>query len=174
MDFFASCEFYLDQADRVLERLTAEQYSSPHAHCYGGTVGGHVRHCLEHFESFATGLPVGAIDYDARERDELLEADPAAARREISSVREFFAGACRAYPYETRVRVKVDCGGPACGADDPSLWQDSTVGREAQFLVSHTVHHFAIIGIMCRSLGVNVEPDFGVAPSTLKHRERSA
>ncbi|NIP97468.1 MAG: hypothetical protein GWO24_30170, partial [Akkermansiaceae bacterium] len=44
------------------------------------------------------------------------------------------------------------------------------LGRELQFLVSHTVHHFAMIGGICRALGVALEDDFGVAPSTIRHR----
>jgi hypothetical protein len=60
--------------------------------------------------------------------------------------------------------VKMDCGG------DEIEWQPSTTGRELQFLVSHTVHHFAMIGGICRALEVEMEENFGVAPSTLRHR----
>ena len=58
----------------------------------------------------------------------------------------------------------MDCGG------DEIEWQPSTTGRELQFLVSHTVHHFAMIGGICRALEVEMEENFGVAPSTLRHR----
>ena len=44
----------------------------------------------------------------------------------------------------------------------------STLSRELQFLVSHTVHHDALIAAAARALGVATEPDFGIAPSTLK------
>jgi hypothetical protein len=43
------------------------------------------------------------------------------------------------------------------------------VGRELQYLLSHTIHHYAIIGSILRAQGVEPGPDFGVAPSTLRH-----
>ena len=63
--------------------------------------------------------------------------------------------------------VKMDCG--SAEAD----WQPSSLGREFQFLVSHTVHHFAMIGSICHDLGIPLDDDFGVAPSILRHRDNS-
>ncbi len=70
---------------------------------------------------------------------------------------------------DTPVNVLVDCGeGGDC------LPSRSTVGRELQFLVSHTVHHFAIIAVMHSSQGIELPPDFGIAPSTLKYQRQLA
>ena len=38
-------------------------------------------------------------------------------------------------------------------------------------LSSHTIHHFALIGITLRESGLAVDPDFGVANSTLRNCE---
>ncbi len=48
----------------------------------------------------------------------------------------------------------------------------STLGREISYAVMHAVHHYALIGIMCRLQGVEVPKGFGVAPSTQRY-ERS-
>ena len=117
-------------------------------------------------------MPSGRIDYDARKRDQEIETDPKAALAEIAAMRRFLSDGARNIEYSTVLTVKVDCGGYC--EDEEALWQQSTIGREAQFLVSHTVHHFAIIWIMCRAVGISLEADFGVAPSTLRHRELSA
>jgi hypothetical protein len=45
----------------------------------------------------------------------------------------------------------------------------SSVSREMQALSSHTIHHFALIAVTLKALGVNVDCNFGVAPSTLRH-----
>ncbi|MEP0552783.1 MAG: hypothetical protein ABJE29_00430, partial [Balneola sp.] len=50
-----------------------------------------------------------------------------------------------------------------------SPWSVSSIRRELQFLVSHTVHHYALIGLILKTMDVEVPEDFGVAPSTLKH-----
>ena len=44
-------------------------------------------------------------------------------------------------------------------------------GRELLFLISHTVHHFALIAFMLRSFGIEPGDKFGVAPSTLRYRQ---
>src|SRR5262249_43081278 len=60
----------------------------------------------------------------------------------------------------------------AAGFDlaDPFLM--SSVTRELMALSSHTIHHFALIAMTLRAHGVVVNPDFGVAPSTLRYREQ--
>jgi hypothetical protein len=37
-------------------------------------------------------------------------------------------------------------------------------------LCSHAVHHFALIAMILRAHGIDVDPKFGVAPSTLRDR----
>ena len=43
------------------------------------------------------------------------------------------------------------------------------ISRELQVLSSHTVHHFALIAVTLRMHGVEMDPDFGMAPSTLRY-----
>ena len=49
-------------------------------------------------------------------------------------------------------------------------WRPSSVGRELQFLVSHTVHHYALIRLLLEDHGIYAGEEFGVAPSTLAHQ----
>ena len=56
-----------------------------------------------------------------------------------------------------------------------ALWAEDgrtvgALGRELQFLVSHTVHHAAMIAASCRARGLPTADEYGVAPSTLRHR----
>ncbi len=51
---------------------------------------------------------------------------------------------------------------------------ETTVGRELAFVLSHTIHHNALIGVMAAMLGVPVPDRFGYAPSTLVHLEKRA
>lgn len=154
---------YLRQAESLLDQLSDEHYARPVASFYNSSVGGHVRHCLEHYQSFLDGAESGKVDYDARKREQTLECDTACALaqvRDICGQLELLAGS----DPPVGLLVKMDCGG------EEIEWQPSTLGRELQFLVSHTVHHFAMIGGMCRDLEVELEEGFGVAPSTLRHQ----
>ena len=157
---------YLKQAGALLDRLDDRRYAQPVVNFYGSSVGGHLRHCLEHYLSFLAGMENGRVDYDDRKRDVALETvvrEAAGAVGRIQSrLEELLEGES-----PVGLLVKMDCGG-----DEEIEWQPSTMGRELQFLVSHTVHHFAMIGGICKALEVDLEEDFGVAPSTLRHRAR--
>jgi hypothetical protein len=48
-------------------------------------------------------------------------------------------------------------------------FMESSISRELQVLSSHTVHHFALIAITLRVHGVEIDSDFGMAPSTLRY-----
>ncbi|MBP6670575.1 MAG: hypothetical protein KA180_14065, partial [Gemmatimonadales bacterium] len=58
------------------------------------------------------------------------------------------------------------------GSGSEPDWSDSSVKRELQFLVSHTVHHYALIKELLRREGFDPGAEFGVAPSTLQARDR--
>jgi len=70
----------------------------------------------------------------------------------------------------TSLMVRLEDAG---SAGEPSSWSSSTVMRELQALLSHTVHHFALIGVMLQLNGFEIPEEFGVASSTL-NRWRSA
>ena len=51
-------------------------------------------------------------------------------------------------------------------------WTGSTVQRELMYVLSHTVHHYAIISLLALQSGVKLDAEFGVAPSTLAYRRQ--
>jgi hypothetical protein len=48
----------------------------------------------------------------------------------------------------------------------PMILTRSTVSRELVFVISHTIHHNAIIGQVLTAQGITLEPRYGMAPST--------
>ncbi|MEM9382025.1 MAG: DinB family protein [Planctomycetota bacterium] len=133
-------------------------------------VGPHLRHVVDFYERFLTALEAAApddgpyavrIDYDARDRDPRVETDP----NHALAVLERTIERLRAVPEHPIARVEMTLQ----VRSDGSPWIDSTVARELQSLVSHTVHHYALIAIAVRSQGGAPDPEFGVAPSTLRH-----
>jgi hypothetical protein len=55
----------------------------------------------------------------------------------------------------------------------PPVEVETTLGRELAFVLSHTVHHNALIDVIAKTLGVLVPDRFGYAPSTIAHLEKS-
>jgi len=131
------------------------------------SAGPHFRHILDHYRCFLRGLPTGRIDYDERDRDPVLENDPAQARAALAAVSRELS---ELEPVARDHRILVHVATSADG-DSPADWASSTVKRELLFLQSHTVHHFALIALLVRGAGIDLGEDFGVAPSTLAHRK---
>lgn len=131
-------------------------------------VGSHLRHVADFVRAFLDGARSGRIDYDARRRDELLEREPARAARHLRGlIRELEALEPLDGDALARV-VLVRTEAPADAAPEDG-WHGSTLGRELAALVSHTVHHHALVALALRQLGAAPPPELGVAPSTLAH-----
>jgi uncharacterized damage-inducible protein DinB len=129
------------------------------------TVAPHFRHCIDFYDCFLRGLDLHSVDYDERQRSPEMEAAPAAAAAALVRVRGRLVELDDDAPSEPlRVRGDVD------GEDTP--WSQSTVGRELLFLLSHTVHHHALIALLLERHGATAPADFGMAPSTLRHARR--
>lgn len=152
-----------------VEAVSAEAYREACVDLSGSTMGAHVRHCLDHFLTLARGLRTGRFDYDDRDRALDVECDrgcAAALARRLSA--ELRAG-LRAADLRRPVDVRT-----ASSPDGEVAWQRSSLGRELQFVIGHTVHHAAMIAASCRGRGLATAPPFGVAPSTLRHNADSA
>ncbi|MBI2688706.1 MAG: hypothetical protein HYX27_20585 [Acidobacteria bacterium] len=143
----------LRQAVRLLESMDDMQYRS------AGRFGPQLRHILEFYECFLAGRPAGIVDYDARRRDELLEANREEAVRRINAL--------------IRHLSVINGDGPLQVRMEEALLP-SSASRELQVLASHTTHHFALIAMIVAPLGHELEKDFGVARSTLRYRTQAA
>jgi hypothetical protein len=60
----------LKQGISLMAQMEPGIYTQAHANCYDSTIGGHVRHNLDHFLCFEQGLATGSPDYNARDREE--------------------------------------------------------------------------------------------------------
>ncbi|TAK97811.1 MAG: DinB family protein [Verrucomicrobia bacterium] len=159
----------LNQGEALLAQMSDETYVRKLPVAFNASVGGHYRHCLDHFRSLLESSEAGDLNYDHRERGTLIENDRFAA---LNATRELRRG------YEeldARVLVRpllVTC--KTSYAASGSQESPSTVGREIMYAVAHAVHHYALIGIMAGLMGVPLPAGFGVAPSTIKHQEQMA
>lgn len=158
----------LDQCIEVLRRMDDETYATAGAD-EGSPVGVHFRHVFDHYQVLLGGLAGGRIDYDARGRDPRLEREREYAigvalglRNELSQL----TAEMGSRPLQVSTRSLAD-------EDEPD-WSGSTVRRELQFLVSHTVHHCALIKQILRQHGFEAGMEFGLAPSTKGYLERQA
>ncbi len=160
----------LRQAVEVLRQLDDSTFAEGGAAPGVSPIGVHFRHVLDHYRAFLMGLATDEIDYDARQRQGPVETDRGLA---IATALGFATDLAR-LPAELAsrpLRVTVRSVASAAGTPD---WSHSSLQRELQFLVSHTVHHFALIKELLRRCGCPAGEEFGVAPSTLAASTRDA
>lgn len=154
----------LKQLDEVIAPLDRSAFR----HCCellpGGTVGGHVRHCIEFYQCLFAGIDSGEIDYDARSRNPDIESCPVTARQAIRQLLATEWARLGGMDHDQPLRVRESLAG----------WQVSSLGREFGFAFSHTIHHLALIGVLLRDHGRCVEDGIGLAPSTERHFARQA
>ena len=152
----------LEQGLTVLEGMQPTLYAKAEPSVGLSGAGCHFRHMLDFYDRFFEGLLEERIDYDRRERDPALEADPAAAAAKILSTigrMKELDGAS----WAPALLVKADA------EPEETPWAGSTVERELQVLMSHTVHHYALIAVALRMNAYAFDKEFGVAPSTLRY-----
>jgi uncharacterized damage-inducible protein DinB len=159
----------LRQGIDVLEQIDDERYTHVDTEIFRTCVGTHMRHLLDFYGAFLAGFPRGRIDYDVRERSELLSRDRAAA---LAQLRDVLAHLETLAVVDGRAEVvaRQDSSLPD---GDPTAFSRSSLQRELQSLVSHTIHHYALIAVLLRRQGFEPDPAFGVAPSTLAHWKRA-
>lgn len=159
----------LNQGESLLQEVSDDAYILKVPTVFNASIGGHYRHCLDHFRSLLDAAADGDLNYDYRERGTLIENDRFAA---LNATRELRAGYERLNPALLQRPLAVTC--KTSYSSSGSQASPSTVGREIMYSVAHTVHHYALISVMGRLLGVTLPTGFGVAPSTLKHQATSA
>jgi len=158
----------LRQLQEVVEGLSDAQYTQKPVGVIESSIGGHVRHCLDHVQALLIGAVSGSIDYDRRERGTPIESSRNAALRclcDLSAKLELLATA--------GIDTDVTVSALMC-SDQPPLELRSTLARELAYVLSHTIHHNALIGAMVQTLAGRLPDRFGYAPSTVAYQDRCA
>ena len=155
----------LAQGEALLGAVEVGSYATKVPAAFNATMGGHYRHCLDHFASILRGVNTGVIDYDHRERDSMLESNPEFARATTAAMR----GALAQLP-PARLDERLDARCEVSYAHGHSPIAPTTLARELVYAIAHAIHHYALISIMARLLEIKLPENFGVAPSTVLHQ----
>ena len=125
-----------------------------------GTIGEHVRHCLDHIAALVGSTPSQPLSYDRRERRTAVEWDPAEGLRQIMRLQASLER------WGSRSMDDPICVTSLVTPAGESVTGWSTLGRELAFVNSHTIHHHALIAVLLELSDVPVPDYLGLAPST--------
>jgi len=150
----------LDALGSVLLQVSQAAYTAKPLPEVSGSVGEHVRHVLDHVAALAAARPHGVLTYDRRERGTAIETDSGAALRGIFRLKAALGDLDDATLRSSILVITIlERGQPPV-----ATW--STLNRELAFVISHTIHHQALIATLLAIGGGDVPEAFGVAPST--------
>lgn len=149
----------------MLELLTDQQYVQQIKLLSNATLGQHTRHIIEFFHELHTGYAYGKINYDGRKRDYRIENNRACAIETLTTV------IASLEKEEKPLTLAVDYSE---GSGEPVMI-NTNYSRELAYNLEHTVHHMALLRIGVNAVStIALPPTFGVAFSTLKHRNACA
>jgi uncharacterized damage-inducible protein DinB len=150
----------LAQGAELIGRLSEGEYNAKVAACFNSTIGGHFRHVIEHYQGVLAALETGDLDYEHRARDTMIETMPEYALGIAQKLQKELLEVSASRAMDRTLRMASET------VTDALLV--TSLGRELEFLISHTVHHYALMAVIASQHGVTLPSDFGMAPSTLK------
>ena len=156
------CINCIAQCDQILSIISQENFTDDSNG--SSSIGAHIRHFLDRFHCFFAGLAGASIDYDARKRDPEIEQNVEAATFALESVARRIEQLQHLPFCNELIGVKE-----SVLSSSPPVEISSTLERELMGLITHSIHHLAIIAPLARSFGHQMDSDFGKAPSTIAY-----
>lgn len=124
-------------------------------------IGSHIRHINDHFLAVKQGMETGLIDYNSRNRGSKIESDAQLALGVLDDLHEWI-DSCDFEAMNSDIRVLSEIN----TVQTESLEFQSSLAREFLYLINHTIHHTAHIGLIARNQGIDIPIDSGLAPCT--------
>ncbi len=156
----------LRELHAMINTISDESYTQrSSAQFMHATIGGHVRHSIDHLAALADGIATGVVAYDRRARGTPVETDRNAAAIELARLATAFESLGEVDPaHPLTIEVMATRSGTFQAVT-------STLARELAFVLSHTVHHQATLRGMVVACGVTVPENFGFANATIAQKD---
>jgi hypothetical protein len=165
MQLFAPIQELFGQIDYTLTLLNNEVYTKPSKLLYNASIGQHVRHIIELFIELNNGYENGTINYELRKRNYQIETDTHFASEQINALLK------KINKPDKPLLLATDYS----KTDTDSITVQTNYYRELIYNLEHTVHHMALMRVAINEYTtIELNASFGVAVSTLKHKETIA
>lgn len=164
----------------TMEKLGCYEAYTHKCSVVGASIGGHVRHALDHYDRALDGIlekraATSVVDYDTRIRGGDVETDLSAAIEAIMEC-SFKHGQITEEMLTKPLKVQFNLS----GSDESKHTFETNAARELWFAAHHSIHHQAMIKLIIRCHVENdmlkqaLPKDFGMAPSTIIHASHAS
>jgi len=156
----------LENARQIIDLCRDQQYTSMIGEA---SIGKHMRHLLEFFQSLEDGFASSEVNHEARKRNTDYENSRRnafkALSKSIQNIKEKIM--TEDLDQEVVFMQTLNITGRRISAS-------TTIGREIMAVCDHVIHHFASIKMMAVQLGITLPKYFGVSTATIHHKRLSA
>lgn len=162
------CKENLEEIKALISSLEKEQYYYKSQLLSDSSIGQHIRHILEFYLSIFKVLNQGVVNYDDRERDLNLETNPVFA---ISCIDRLCKDIQKLYPQQ-----EILLTGNFFAEGETLKAVKTSIERELAYCLEHSIHHQALIkiGLIEQKIDHLINESFGVAASTIRHKQQCA
>lgn len=168
MNLLTATEQIVLQINELLIQINKTEYSKQLSILNNGSIGQHVRHITEFYDCLLKDYNNNTCDYDSRSRLPKLENDPLYTNDFLKKKLEEIQ----------QINLKKEINLLAIYSPDDKIKDEikTSIERELIYCLEHAIHHMAIIKIALNTdfPHINVDENFGIAPSTLKYRQQCA
>lgn len=157
----------LGQIVAVCKQLTDDDFRKPLNVLSNNSIGKHIRHIIEFYDLMMIGNESGAINYDNRNHDKILEENRVLAIEKLNALGIEILDFKEDQPLQMTANYNIE--------EDNPVAITTTLYRELQYNIEHAVHHMAIIKIALLNEfpGIEIAQGFGIAYSTIKYQRDS-
>lgn len=150
----------LDYLKSVIKMLNRDEYMDKSILIGNASIGQHIRHVLEMYTSLLNQYEDNYVNYDDRKRDLRTETEIEYATGIIDQIIISL----------NKTDKPLSMLAPSITGNHEAI--KTNYYRELLYTLEHTVHHEALIRIAIEQINkYTLNPEFGVASSTLKHRQ---
>lgn len=165
MQLQVAVQTVFSQLSTVLGQLSKEAYTKPSIRLSHHSIGQHFRHIIELFQCLEEGYTAGVVNYENRRRDTRIETDKDFAASLLPDLYKRLQLADKPLVLEATYSDH----------SETLLSIQSNYIRELAYNLEHAIHHMALIRVGVEEVADLALPEhFGIAPSTVKHRNSCA
>lgn len=146
----------LEELKNLISQLDESQYILKHSILSEASIGQHLRHIIEVFDSLFAGYDLGMVNYDNRERNISIEENKNYASERIDEI------GLKLLQEDKRIFITEN-----------NQFFETSYHRELLFNLDHCIHHQALIKVAVATMNeLNIGKDFGVSYSTIDFRNK--
>ncbi len=154
----------LGQIVSICNQLTDDDFRKPLKVLSNNSIGKHIRHIIEFYDLMMIGNETGAVNYDNRSHDKVLEENRVMAIEKLNALGIEIPRFEKDQSLQMSANYSID--------EEQPIEISTTLYRELQYNIEHAVHHMAIIKIALLNEfpEIQIAQGFGIAYSTIKYQ----